>query len=213
MRRRGGDDTAGLSLSDPTGSSGVQLYHDCQKASFQTRPGNGSHSRDHLAGQDGDPDTTPKHQEQELNIRDETFRGSATRTMDSSSQAYSGPEDNSTDPHESMTESSTITFVDAYTLEESGGNHSLQGAREVYLKEFVLIDDDEDGDMSLREKTVTELSVMEGKAADLVCGRLLSTSSGSLSEWKDDRPAREGPPPGGADTPRAKKPCCFCTLL
>uniref|UniRef100_A0A8C4E8I3 Paralemmin-2 n=1 Tax=Dicentrarchus labrax TaxID=13489 RepID=A0A8C4E8I3_DICLA len=128
-------------------------------------------------------------------------------------QAYSGPEDNSTDPHETLTETSTLTFVDTHTMEESGENYSLHGVGMVYLKEFVLIDDDDDGDMSLREKTVTDLSVMDGKAADLVCGRLLSTSSGSLSECKEDTPAPEVPPPEEVETAHKKKCCCFCTIL
>uniref|UniRef100_A0A3P8RSX7 Uncharacterized protein n=1 Tax=Amphiprion percula TaxID=161767 RepID=A0A3P8RSX7_AMPPE len=133
--------------------------------------------------------------------------------MDSSSQAYSGPEDNSTDPHETLTETSTLTFVDAHTMDESVENHSLDGVGMIYLKEFVLIDDDDDGDMSLREKTVTDLSVMDGKAADLVCGRLLSTSSCSFSECKEESSAPEAAPPEEAETAHEKKRCCFCTLL
>lgn len=131
--------------------------------------------------------------------------------LDSSSQACSGAEDNSTDPHD-LTESSTLTFVDVHTTEDSAENHSGHGLGMVYLKEFVLIDDDDDGDMSLREKTVTDLSNMDGKAADLVCGRLLSTSSGTVSESKDESPAPE-PPPIGSDPACEKKACCFCTLL
>lgn len=165
---------------------------------FKMHPGNG----DHLTTPDGVPDINPQHQEQRFNIRDKPF----SLMMDSSSQVCSGPEDNSTEPHQSLTESSTITFVDAYTTEESVENHSLHVT---YPKEIVLIDDDENGDMSLREKTVTDLSVLEGGAADLVCGRLLSTSSSSLSEWKDDRSAHEDPPPQEAHVKR----CCGCTLL
>ncbi|KAM4616849.1 uncharacterized protein ACJ7VT_009648 [Polymixia lowei] len=133
--------------------------------------------------------------------------------IDSSSQAYSGPEDNSTDPHETLTETSTLTFVDTHTIDESGESHSLHGLGMgmVYVKEFVLIDDDDDGDMSLREKTVTDMSIMDGNAADLVCGRLLSTSSGSLSESKEASLAPEAPPPD--ETPSQKQHCCFCTIL
>lgn len=184
----------------------MQVYHDCQKVAFQVHPGDGSNTRDHLTSSD----IIPQNQEETFNMRDESFHRTSALTMDSSSQVYSGPEDNSTDPHESLTGSSTITFVDVSTVEETP---SLQGWVPVPLKEFVLIDDDEDGDMSLREKTVTELSVMEGRAADLVCGRLLSTSSGSMSESRDDRSAREAPPAEGPDTAQVKKHCCFCTLL
>uniref|UniRef100_A0A3B4TFU1 Uncharacterized protein n=1 Tax=Seriola dumerili TaxID=41447 RepID=A0A3B4TFU1_SERDU len=149
-----------------------------------------------------------------LCMKEESVNRNSTWTMDSSSQAYSGPEDNSTDPHETLTETSTLTFVDAHIMEDSAENHSLHGVGMVYLKEFVLIDDDDDGDMSLREKTVTDLSVMDGKAADLVCGRLLSTSSGSLSECKEESPAPEAPPPPEeVQTAHEKKRCCFCTIL
>lgn len=209
MKRRGRDKTTGLSLSSPTGGSSVQVYHDCQKVAFKMHPGNGSHTRDHLTTPDVVPDVIPQNLGQRFNMRDEPLHKSATLMMDSSSQVCSGPEDNSTDPHESLTGSSTITFVDTYTTEESVENNSLHGAGVIYPKEIVLIDDDENGDMSLREKTVTDLSVLEGKAADLVCGRLLSTSSGSLSEWKDDRSAREDPPPQEVQMKR----CCGCILL
>lgn len=74
----------------------------------------------------------------------------------------------------------------------------------------MLIDDDDDGDMSLREKTVTDLTVMDGRAADLVCGRLLSTSSGSLSESREEE---EEPQQEEEEAAGAKKRCCFCTLL
>ncbi|XP_029999653.1 paralemmin-2 isoform X2 [Sphaeramia orbicularis] len=156
------------------------------------------------------PDLIPNSPDQRHSLKDESFHKNSMWIMDSSSQAYSGPEDNSTDPHETLTETSTLTFVDAHIMEE---NHSLHGVGMVYLKEFVLIDDDDDGDMSLREKTVTDLSVMDGKAAELVCGRLLSTSSGSLSQSKDETPAAEAPPPEEVQTPNTQKHCCFCSIL
>ncbi|XP_029617774.1 paralemmin-2-like [Salmo trutta] len=105
----------------------------------------------------------------------------------SSSQPCSGPEDNSTDTHETLTETSTMTFVDAHTVYELGETHSLLCVMEVHInKEFVLIDDDDDGDMSLREKTVTNMSIMDGNAADLVCGRRLSISTDTYSECKEE---------------------------
>ncbi|CAL8295671.1 unnamed protein product [Gadus morhua 'NCC'] len=124
------------------------------------------------------------------------LRGSPWR-MDSSSQACSGPEDNSTDQQETCAETSTLTYIDAHNMDESGENNSLRGsgpAEVVCFKVFVLIDDDDDGDMSLREKMVTDMSVMDGNAADLVGGRLLSTSSDSLSHGKAEPPGPEAPP-------------------
>lgn len=189
-------------------------------------PGNGhaiensSHiRRDQLISQydtgklSSDPDVFSNSQEKKHSMKDTSVCRNSLWMMDSSSQAYSGPEDNSTDPHETLTETSTLTFVDAHTLEESAENHSLHGVGMVYLKEFVLIDDDDDGDMSLREKTVTDWSLMDRKAAELVCGRLLSTSSGSVSECKEETLAPEAPPPEEADTSHVKKHCCFCTVL
>ncbi|CAL8295654.1 unnamed protein product [Gadus morhua 'NCC'] len=70
---------------------------------------------------------------------------------------------------------------------KSGENNSLRGsgpAEAVYFKVFVLLDDDDDGDMSLREKMMTEMSFMDGNIADLVGRRLLSTSSDFLSHGK-----------------------------
>ena len=219
MKKQGKGDTATIPLSSPTGSSGVQVYHDYQKVAFKMFPGNGhatengSHARRDTSKMSSVPDIICNSLDQRYSVKDDSVQRNSTWTMDSSSQAYSGQEDNSTDPHETLTETSTLTFVDAHTLEESAENHSLHGVEMVYLKEFVLIDDDDDGDMSLREKTVTDLSVMDGRAADLVRGRLLSTSSGSVSECKGESPAPEAPPPEEAVTINEKKRCCFCTIL
>ena len=223
MKKQGKGETASIPLSSPTGSSSVQVYHDYQKVAFRMYPGNchtienGSHNmRDQITSCDGAgklPDIISRSQDQNYSMKDESVNRNSAWMMDSSSQAYSGPEDNSTDPHETLTETSTLTFVDGHIMEESADNHSLHGVGMVYLKEFVLIDDDDDGDMSLREKTVTDLSVMDGKAADLVCGRLLSTSSGSVSECKEESPAPEAPPPEEVKTAHEKKRCCFCTIL
>ncbi|XP_054466102.1 paralemmin-2 [Anoplopoma fimbria] len=227
MKKQGtGNTGASTPLSSPPGASSVQVYHDYQSLASKMYSGNGhakengSHTRrDRVTSRDGTgklssvPDIIYNSQDQRYSMKDESALRNSTWMMDSSSQAYSGPEDNSTDPHETLTETSTLTFVDVHNLEESAENHSLHGVEMVYLKEFVLIDDDDDGDMSLREKTVTDLSVMDGKAADLVCGRLLSTSSGSVSEYKEEFAAPEAPPPEDVEAAHEKKRCCFCTIL
>ncbi|XP_035022463.2 paralemmin-2 isoform X1 [Hippoglossus stenolepis] len=200
----------------PAGSSSLHIYHDYQKVAFTMSPGNG-HAAENGSHNQGDkvatkmPDYVSKSQDQKY--QDESVNRNSMWVMESSSQAYSGPEDNSTDPHETLTETSTLTFVDAHTMEDLTESHSLHGMGMVYLKEFVLIDDDDDGDMSLREKTVTDLTVMDGKAADLVCGRLLSTSAGSLSECKEESAAPEAPPSKEVKTAHETRRCCFCTLL
>lgn len=193
----------------------MQVYNDCQRVVYKMHPGNsytvenGSHTMTgglhQVTGRDG------RGKMPEDVVSNGRGQGDSVWIIDS----CSGPEDNSTDPHESLTETSTLTFADAHTIDGSGESHSLQGLGVgiVYTKEFVLIDDDDDGDMSLREKTVTDMSVMDGNAADLVCGRLLSVSSGSLSESKQESPAPEARPPEEADTSAKVRRCCLCTIL
>ncbi|XP_031672181.1 paralemmin-2 [Oncorhynchus kisutch] len=111
------------------------------------------------------------------------------------SQPCSGPEDNSTEAHKTLTVTSTTIFVDAHTIDESSETHSLLGVMEVHIKEFVLIDDDDDSGMSLREKTVTDMSIMDVNAADLVCGKLPSITTDTSSECKEESLAPEPPPP------------------
>ncbi|TNN77578.1 Paralemmin-2 [Liparis tanakae] len=224
-KQRKAHPAASIPLSTPPGNRGEQVYHDDPSVAFKMHSGNGhaiehvSHARrDWLTGRDATgktssiPDITSSSQDRRYSMKDESVQRNSTWMMDSSSQAYSGPEDNSTDPHETLTETSTLTFVDVHTLEESAEDYSLHEPGMVYLKDFVLIDDDDDGDMSLREKTVIDLSVMEGKAADLVCRRLLSTSSGSVSESKEERAAPEATPPEEVEVAHEKKRCCFCTV-
>ncbi|KAM9743268.1 uncharacterized protein ACNS7B_010826 [Menidia menidia] len=193
----------------PNGSTGVRLCHDTQRAAFMACPG--PHR-----GQSG-PGVASGRLQQRLELRNEAVHrgpgGAAGRPP--SSQAGSGPEDDSTDPPESLTETSTLTFVDANTTQESEDSRGgPRGGGTFYLRDFVLIDDDEDGDMSLREKTVTDLSAVDGKAAELVCGRLLSTSSGSLSEGGGGSSAQEPPRAEGEGEPAPQeKSCCFCALF
>lgn len=203
MKNQGKGGPAGVLLPSPSGSSGgVQLYHDYQRVAFKMYPGNGH------ATENG---SHPRREQLGLcySVREGAGRNSSW-TVDPSSQAYSGAEENSTDPHETLTESSTLTFVDAHTTEESS---SLHGVGMVYLKEFVLIDDDDDGDMSLREKTVTDMSVMDGGAADLVCRRLFSSSSASVSDGKVESPAPDDPRPEESRTTPEKTRCCLCSIL
>ncbi|XP_024131270.1 paralemmin-2 [Oryzias melastigma] len=149
--------------------------------------------------------------EQECILGDAAVHRKSSWLKDSSSQTCSGSEDNCADQHKTLTE--TLTLADSHSVDDSLENHRLHGVGMMYLKEFVLIDDDEDGDMSLREKTVTDLSATDGKAAELVCGRLLSTSSGSLSECKDESSAREALQLKEEEPVHRDKHCCFCILL
>ncbi|XP_036382769.1 paralemmin-2 [Megalops cyprinoides] len=73
--------------------------------------------------------------------------------------------------------------------------------------DIVLID--EDDEKSLREKTVTDVSTMDGNAADLVAGRPLSVSSELSSEEKENSSVVELPPP----LPQKKRRCRCCTVM
>ncbi|XP_067083687.1 uncharacterized protein si:ch211-12e13.12 [Osmerus mordax] len=227
-KHRKGEST--LHLSSPTGGSRVRVYDDCQRVAYEVFPGgahpteNGARSKGPDAlGQVGSPngggkapcpsDGVPNGGGQR-DIRDQRFLKDSlsTLTCDTTSQTCSGAEDNSTEAHETLTETSTLTFVDAHTADESGEMRCILGVG-VHVKEFVLIDDDDDGDMSLREKTVTDMSIMDGNAADLVCGRLLSISSGSLSESKEENPPPQTSPVTETETPGKQQRCCFCAIL
>ena len=99
-----------------------------------------------------------KHQQQDPQpdgpqdpLRDSSWR------MDSSSQACSGPEDNSTDQQETCAETSTLTYIDAHNMDESGENNSLQGsgpAEVVYVKVFVLPDKKKKFETKVHRKTL-----------------------------------------------------------
>ncbi|XP_051923013.1 paralemmin-2 [Hippocampus zosterae] len=203
-------------LSSPPGCGSLRVYHDAQKVAFKMHSnnghiaGNGSHTmKEQITNGDN---TSCNSTEQKFSMRDTKAQRISMWTVNSSTQAYSGPEDNSTDPPETLTETSTLNFVDGHTLEEQGENHSLYGVTMVYLKEFVLIDDDDDGDMSLREKTVNNLTVMDGKAADLVCGRLVNTSSVLGCHRKGESSPSEDPLPEHK-TSRQSQHCCYCVIL
>lgn len=137
------------------------------------------------------------HDYQKVVFKMHAGNGYAVDVQRDSSTCTSGLED------ETLTESSTLTYTE-----------NLQGVQVVHLKEFVLIDDEDDGDMSLREKTVTDMSTADGRAAQLVCGRIASTSSDSLSEVekKGEEPAwpAEAPPP---EEEEQKRCFCSCSIL
>lgn len=114
-----------------------------------------------------------------------------------SSTCTSGLED------DTLTQSSTLTLAE-----------NQQGVQVVRLKEFVLIDDEDDGDMSLREKTVTDMSTADGRAAQLVCGRVASSSTDSMSEEKEGEEAAgptEAPPP--EEEEQRQHLCSSCSIL
>ncbi|XP_041956602.1 paralemmin-2 [Alosa sapidissima] len=133
------------------------------------------------------------------------------RLRGSSGQVWSGTEDDITEEPDltSVERSSSLSFLDWQNRDDSDVQTTLAIEVDINKTEVVLID--EDDDMSLREKTVTDVSMMDGNAAELVCGRLLSISTDSSSECKQESLAAETPLPASDEI--KKRRCCFCTIL
>ncbi|KAI4890618.1 hypothetical protein NFI96_026710 [Prochilodus magdalenae] len=113
----------------------------------------------------------------------------------------------------SLDKSSSMGLVDSSNMASSEDVRTLAC---VLRSEVILIDEDDD-DMSLRERTVTDCSVTDGNAAQLVCGRLLSVSSDSSpSVCERQSQSLEVPPlPEQEEEPptRPERVCCHCTIL
>ncbi|XP_066567141.1 palm2 and akap2 fusion isoform X2 [Amia ocellicauda] len=91
----------------------------------------------------------------------------------------------------------TMIFMGYHNVEDEEETKKLLGFDGTIKAEIVLID--EDDEKSLREKTVTDISTMDGNAADLVSGRPLSDTTELSSEGKDESSTKE-PPPAGSGT-------------
>ncbi|XP_056091800.1 A-kinase anchor protein 2 isoform X4 [Rhinichthys klamathensis goyatoka] len=89
----------------------------------------------------------------------------------------------------------TMIFMGYHSIEDEEESKKLLGFDGTIKAEIVLID--EDDEKSLREKTVTDMSTVDGNAADLVSGRPLSDTSELSSEGKDESSTKELPPTGG----------------
>ncbi|XP_064164653.1 PALM2-AKAP2 fusion protein isoform X2 [Anguilla rostrata] len=88
----------------------------------------------------------------------------------------------------------TMIFMGYHNVDDEEETKKLLGFDGTIKAEIVLID--EDDEKSLREKTVTDISTMDGNAADLVSGRPLSDTTELSSEGKDESlaTAKELPP-------------------
>ncbi|KAK7126180.1 hypothetical protein R3I93_021536 [Phoxinus phoxinus] len=89
----------------------------------------------------------------------------------------------------------TMIFMGYHSIEDEEESKKLLGFDGTIKAEIVLID--EDDEKSLREKTVTDMSTVDGNAADLVSGRPLSDTTELSSEGKDESSPKELPPTGG----------------
>lgn len=114
-------------------------------------------------------------------------------------------------PEASEDQPVTMVFLGYQSVQEDEGRRLL-GFDGTVKAEIVLID--EDDEKSLREKTVTDVSMVDGNAADLVSGtRPLSDVTTELSsEGRDPSSPVDTPPapPPGIDK---KKRCQCCVVM
>lgn len=101
----------------------------------------------------------------------------------------------------------TMIFMGYHSVDDDEETKKLLGFDGTIKAEIVLID--EDDEKSLREKTVTDISTVDGNAADLVSGRPVSEATELSSEGQDESSAKE-PLPTGTEK---KKRCQCCTVM
>ncbi|KAF7662934.1 hypothetical protein LDENG_00222640 [Lucifuga dentata] len=132
--------------------------------------------------------------------------------------------DLSSPPQASAEHPITMVFLGYQDIEDLSESRRLLGFDGAVKAEVVLID--EDDEKSLREKTVTDISVIDGTAADLVSGRP-ATSEGVSTELSSDGrepdstssppanpEANTAPPPGLTPaTGTDKRKRCQCCIL
>uniref|UniRef100_A0A3B4CJI6 Palm2 and akap2 fusion n=1 Tax=Pygocentrus nattereri TaxID=42514 RepID=A0A3B4CJI6_PYGNA len=141
--------------------------------------------------------TVHKEAKQEM-VRGQQGKPQATGQV---RQSYEGEV---TEPPEATAEKPvTMIFMGYHNVDDEEESKKLLGFDGTIKAEIVLID--EDDEKSLREKTVTDVSTIDGNAADLVSGRPPSEATELSSEGKDESSAKE-PPPAGSEKAR-------CVLL
>lgn len=126
-------------------------------------------------------------------------------------------EDSLIDPSLDMDKSSLMGFIDSSNLESSEDVQTVPCIQVDVKADVVLIDEDDD-DMSLRERTVTDVSTADGNAAELVCGQLQSISSDSTHSLCDRQSLEQGStietPQEKQEPPKKhKRACCLCVII
>ncbi|KFP55273.1 Paralemmin-2, partial [Cariama cristata] len=110
-------------------------------------------------------------------------------------------------PEVSADQPVTMIFMGYQNIDDEEETKKVLGYDETIKAELVLID--EDDEKSLREKTVTDVSTMDGNAAELVSGRPLSdTTEPSSPEGKE-----ESLPLEAAPGTQKKKRCQCCIVM
>ena len=99
----------------------------------------------------------------------------------------------------------TMVFLGYQDIEDVSESRRLLGFDGAVKAEVVLID--EDDEKSLREKTVTDISIIDGTAADLVSGRPATSEAVSTELSSDGRePDSTSSPPANPDVNAAPPP-------
>nr|XP_020465429.1 paralemmin-2 [Monopterus albus] len=173
------------------------------------------------------PPSIPSSPPAQVTLQRETQLGmmppSAPITTQPSSSAHQSNEFTSP-PQATAEHPVTMVFLGYQDIEDMSESRRLLGFDGAVKAEVVLID--EDDEKSLREKTVTDLSVIDGTAADLVSGRP-ATSEGASTELSSDcrEPDSASSPPANPDlsthpppglTPATgtdKRKRCECCIL
>uniref|UniRef100_A0A665TYS2 Palm2 and akap2 fusion n=1 Tax=Echeneis naucrates TaxID=173247 RepID=A0A665TYS2_ECHNA len=126
-------------------------------------------------------------------------RGQVTVTP-ASPQAYL-----TSPPQASAEHPVTMVFLGYQDVDDTSESRRLLGFDGAVKAEVVLID--EDDEKSLREKTVTDLSIIDGTAADLVSGRPATSEAVSTELSSDGRePDSASSPPANPDNNAAPPP-------
>ncbi|XP_041042701.1 palm2 and akap2 fusion [Carcharodon carcharias] len=102
----------------------------------------------------------------------------------------------------------TMIFMGYQNVEDEEETNKLLGYEGAIQAELVLID--EDDEKSLREKTVTDISTVDGNAAELVAGKSMTEASETLSAEENEGTDTGTEPVTGTDK---KKRCKCCTIM
>lgn len=154
------------------------------------------------------PPSIPSSPPAQVTLQRETRLGmmppSAPITTQPGSSAHPGAELTSP-PQASAEHPVTMVFLGYQDVEDMSESRRLLGFDGTVKAEVVLID--EDDEKSLREKTVTDLSIIDGTAADLVSGRP-ATSEGASTELSSDgrEPDSASSPPANPEASTAPPP-------
>lgn len=154
------------------------------------------------------PPSIPSSPPAQVTLQRETRLGmmppAAPITAQPSSSANPG-NDLTSLPQASAEHPVTMVFLGYQDVEDTSESRRLLGFDGAVKAEVVLID--EDDEKSLREKTVTDLSVIDGTAADLVSGRPATSEAASTELSSDGRePDSSSSPPANPDSNAAPPP-------